>query len=363
MKIIRKIILVVICVILVDYIYQYNQFQKYNQAPLIIKTPEGSNQPYHPSVIYIPEGWNGYKYWMAETPYPLGEDGDWKGLPPYRERWENPCVHVSKDGIHWNDFEDSQNPIDDLDENNIINKDYFSDPHLVFYKDTLECWYRISHQKNNATYILRKYTLNGKDWSPREVMINLQDTSIIKNETGNMVISPAIHKGTNGYVMWYVNSIEKPREICRSFSTDGKKWSKKETCHLPDNSVTPWHIDLAYIDKIYYLVIYDYDTNNLVLYSSSDGLSFNNKKYILSKAPMLGSFYSYGLYRSSLIKDNEKYKLYFSAFEKKTAIGLMEGNSISTLHATSAEGNFISFCKFPIVYLKKKKQSLKELFQ
>ena len=48
MKIIRKIILVVICVILVDYIYQYNQFQKYNQAPLIIKTPEGSNQPYHP---------------------------------------------------------------------------------------------------------------------------------------------------------------------------------------------------------------------------------------------------------------------------------------------------------------------------
>ena len=64
---------------------------------------------------------------------------------------------------------------------------------------------------------------------------------------------------------------------------------------------------------------------------------------------MLGSFYSYGLYRSSLIKDNEKYKLYFSAFEKKTAIGLMEGNSISTLHATSAEGNFISFCKFPII--------------
>ena len=41
----------------------------------------------------------------------------------------------------------------------------------------------------------------------------------------------------------------------------------------------------------------------------------------------------------------------------------MEGNSISTLHATSAEGNFISVCKFPIVYLRNKKQSLKELFQ
>lgn len=78
---------------------------------------------------------------------------------------------------------------------------------------------------------------------------------------------------------------------------------------------------------------------------------------------MLGSFYSYGLYRSSLIKDNEKYKLYFSAFEKRTAIGLMEGNSISTLHATSVEGKYIPFYKFPIVYLRNKKQSLKELFQ
>ena len=34
MKIIRKIILVVICVILVDYIYQYNQFQKYNRGSI-----------------------------------------------------------------------------------------------------------------------------------------------------------------------------------------------------------------------------------------------------------------------------------------------------------------------------------------
>ena len=85
-------------------------------------------------------------------------------------------------------FEDSQNPIDDLDENNIINKDYFSDPHLVFYKDTLECWYRISHQKI-MLLIYYANILSMKDWSPREVMINLQDTSIIKNETGNMVIS------------------------------------------------------------------------------------------------------------------------------------------------------------------------------
>ena len=356
-------VLFVACVILIDYIYQYNKFQKYNQTPLTIKTPEGSNQPYHPSVLYIQGGWNGYKYWMAETPYPLGKDGDWKGLPPYRERWETPCIHVSNDGIHWNNLEESYNPIDDLDEQDIQNKNYFSDTHLTFYKDTLECWYRISHKKDNATYILRKYTLNGKDWSPREVMIDLQDSSIIKNETGNMIISPAIYKGINGYTMWYVNSVKKPREICRSSSIDGKKWSKKEICRLPDASVTPWHIDLQYIDKKYYLVIYDYDTNLLTLWSSIDGLSFGNKKVLLSRAPILGSFYSYGLYRSSLLKDDNEYKLYFSAFEKSTKIGLMKGTSLDSLQIYPVAGKYISFCKYPIVYLRNKKQILKDLFK
>ena len=64
--------------------------------------------------------------------------------------------------------------------------------------------------------------------------------------------------------MWYVNSIKAEKSV-EVFLQMGKSKAKKETCHLPDNSVTPWHIDLAYIDKIYYLVIYDYDTNNLVL--------------------------------------------------------------------------------------------------
>lgn len=363
MKIKRSIVLFIVSIIVVDYIYQYYKFQEYNQSPLEIKTPEGSSQPYHPSVIYIKEGWNGYKYWMAETPYPLGENGDWKGLPPYRERWENPCIHVSNDGIHWEKFKDLHNPIDDLDPNNMADKDYFSDPHLTMYKDTLECWYRISHKKNNMTYILRKYTLNGKDWSAREIMIDLQDSSTIHNETGNMVISPVIHKNKNGYTMWYVNNVEKPREICRSYSTDGKKWSKKETCHLSGTFVIPWHIDVAYIDEKYYLVVYDNDATLLTLWQSPDGEAFEYKSTLLSKAPMLGSFYSYGLYRSSLIKDDNEYKLYFSAFEKRTALGLMKGTSIDSLQIYSAHGKHVSFYKFPIVYLRNKKQTFKYLFE
>ena len=32
-------------------------------------TPAGG-QTTHPSVLFFPDGWNGFEYWMAHTPYP-----------------------------------------------------------------------------------------------------------------------------------------------------------------------------------------------------------------------------------------------------------------------------------------------------
>ena len=132
------IVFAITLLIAIDYVYRYFAFEPYNQSPLNIETPEGNAQPYHPSVVYNPGGWNGYAYWMAETPYPLGPDGDWNGLPPYRARWETPCIHASHDGIHWETPGDLVNPIDDLNETEIENRDFFSDTHLVMNGDTLE---------------------------------------------------------------------------------------------------------------------------------------------------------------------------------------------------------------------------------
>ena len=44
----------------------------------------------HPSIVYVPNGWNGYVYWCAFTPYP---DSD--------AEYENPCVIASCDGQTW----------------------------------------------------------------------------------------------------------------------------------------------------------------------------------------------------------------------------------------------------------------------
>ena len=38
----------------------------------------------HPSIVYVPEGWNGHQYWLVSTPYPnaIGE-------------FENPCIYYA----------------------------------------------------------------------------------------------------------------------------------------------------------------------------------------------------------------------------------------------------------------------------
>ena len=76
-------------------------------------------------VLNFEKPWNGYRYWMAYTPYP-GAD----------QRKENPHVCVSNDRIHWKPFEgegkavslDPLTPFEDPD------KQYNSDTHLVYRK-------------------------------------------------------------------------------------------------------------------------------------------------------------------------------------------------------------------------------------
>lgn len=67
-----------------------------SKAPLSIETPDGYNEPYHPSVVFFENGWHGYHYWMAFTPMPKKAANN-----PYIDRWECPCVYASNDGIHF----------------------------------------------------------------------------------------------------------------------------------------------------------------------------------------------------------------------------------------------------------------------
>ena len=305
------------------------KLKPYNQGPLEIKTFDGSNSPYHPSVLYFDNGWNGYKYWMAETPFS-------PKCKPYEDRNECPSIHVSNDGINWAEI--AANPIDDLNGREIEELDYFSDPHLVFTNNKIECWYRFTHRNGikdnyNNLQLVRKTSTDGINWSEREVLVNLATNE--GDPLGNMVVSPAILHKNGKYRMWYVNSESRAyREVSYSESTDGKDWAPQRKCILNGQENMPWHIDVNNIEGKYYLL--SYDLKDLTLWYSDNGIIFNHMNKLLEPS-VAGSFYSYSLYRACIIED-KNLRIYFSAHDSlKTYIGLIEGNSVENLKIKSVD--------------------------
>lgn len=345
------VILICLCAIYGLYIcYKWKQLQPYNQSPLDIKTFDGSNSPYHPAVLYFKDSWNGYKYWMAETPFS-------PQCRPYMDRNECPSIHVSNNGIDWKEV--TNNPIDNLNDNEIQELDYFSDPHLIYANNRLECWYRFTHRGGDSNYydnlqLVRKTSHDGVNWSNREILVNLATAE--GNDLGNMVVSPSILYQNGKYRMWYVNSESRiTRGLSYSESTDGHHWNVKTDCVLQGKENTPWHIDVNYIDGQYYLVSYDFAT--LTLWKSTDGIIFSYIKEILSPS-VHGSFYGYSLYRACIIKD-DNYKIYFSSNDFfKTHIGLIEGKDLYKMKVT-ARFLHTSLPKLTVLLIRKNYTSLR----
>ena len=291
-------------------------------TPLVIKnTPNCQPHPWHPSVIYSAEGWNGHCWWMAQTPLPP------TNIPPYRDRYELPCIHFSDDGIHW--YPISNNPIDDIDESMAAAHNYLSDPHLVLHNGVLECYYRLSLLKDqqligNKTFLLRKISSDGIHWSDREVVADLrreEDISI----WGEQIISQAVLWDGTQYRCWYVDrsGYLNNRRILMTTSADGRKWNQYSVCTLtgtPD--FDPWHIDVQFFDGEYQMLLFD--GWSLHFLSSLDGINYHYISLVLTPTLLFTDFYSHGIYRACSVKVNDKILVYFSAkTERQTSIGLL----------------------------------------
>lgn len=327
---------------------EWNRLNKrYNQSPLAIRTFDGTWSPYHPSVIYFEEGWQGYSYYLAETPFCCSYPDKGEN---YRDRFECPSIHVSDDGLHWKEI--CPNPIDQLSEQEVADRDYFSDPHLVFDEKQLECWYRINHrhgdyEQHRHVCLLRKTTTDGVHWNEREILADLTQTG---HPLGNMLVSPAILFENGTYRIWYVDDIcAGQRHIACSFATDPHEWSPATVCTLNGHDVNPWHIDVSFIDGVYRMLVFD--RIDVSLWESLDGKSFDYVKSLLLPSKTIGSFYYRDLYRSCMIKTKAGYRVYFSANDTfKTSLGVMEGRIPENLEIVSIDSS--PYCHFKQFFLK-----------
>ena len=306
--------------------------------PMYIKTMDKTNQPLHPSVLHIPAGFGGYRYWMVETALP-------QGLAMRSSRYEVPHIHCSADGINWIDPVGLVNPIDDLTESEIADYTFMSDPHLVLKNGVLECWYRISRPPSveypgftAPTWLLRKTSTDGVTWTTRETLNNYQDPA---STLYNMARSPSVMWDGSKYKMWFVDQLETEtiRNVCYAESLDGYTWSNRVTCVLNGLLDDNWHIDVSYSKNRYHLIIYGQTNQNLNYYRSIDGINFTFVEEILRASRIKGSNFMDGLYRSSLVFNGSTYMLYMTA-KSATKYSLMLASGTSLDKLEFVDGNY-----------------------
>lgn len=259
------------------------------KVPLKIETYDaGANEPYHPSVVKFDTAWNGYKYWMAYTPFP-------------NEANENPCICASNDLIKWETPNGLTNPLDKPHDYDTGATGYWSDTHLVYNSntDTLECWYRgIGASATGENNICRKKSTDGVTWEEREVLFTF---------TGGSYVSPSIIYDENKYKIWFC----RPNE--RYESTDGTNWTKLDNYSFFPTNYKFWHQDIIKTDVGYELVGMEEVGKNtrIIHFTSEDGNKFKFGKEIV-KVLSNNKYGIKGFYKPALVKDNDVYYLFLS---------------------------------------------------
>ncbi len=291
-------------------------------APLKIRTYDGSSQLTHPKVLHFKSGWNGWKYWMAFTPYPFGNDD-----------YENPSIVVSQNGYDWVTPKGLKNPLTGVPKD-VDRGGHYSDPHILTNGSSMELWYRYnparekgSGSNNGINMIFRVKSKDGVNWSKPELVFNDKNT----------YLSPVIIYEENKYKTWFTNysGDMKYRE-----SSDGKSWTDAKLVNIELPGYNPWHQDIIKTDLGYELVFCAYpkgkfnqNIQQLYYARSKNGIDFEKPMKILSPSKDDNKLDNKMIYRSSILKVDGVYKIYYSAMDRKTRwhVFLTEGSDLNKL--------------------------------
>ncbi len=312
-----------------------------SKAYLIIPTYEGSYQITHPKVLYIPTpGWNNFQYWMAFTPYPKSN-----------EEFENPSIAVSTDGKRWLIPAGLTNPVVPAPPD-VGSGGHNSDPHLVLVNNVMELWYRYNHgSKTNIIY--RKTSLDGIHWSSAQ--------TVLQNEDGTQqYLSPAVAYEDNKYKLWWVNGFD--NQILYQESVDAANWTTPETVKINfDNGGYAWHIDVIHSDSGYEMLVSNFqpdhfkdDSQVLSYASSSDPKNFGTAFVILKPSSDPSSWDNKEIYRSSLVKNNGYYQIFYAALSRtgQWHVGLTKGYNVKALQGFYDSGSALDLEALREQYLK-----------
>ena len=212
-----------------------------------------NHQATHPSVVQFDEPWNGYKYWMAFTPYPHNN-----------ELQENPCVAVSNDGIKWESPLSLVNPIYNTPSNG-----YNSDTHIFYNSDTdrIEVWWRETTRVagKHIERILRKIIGNGNISPTAEEMVKHTH-----DQWELYLLSPSIIYEEGKYKMWFTRQAPNfYKYLYYMTSADGKNWTEPVIVQSNGTNLISWHASVTKHNGVLHLLNHPDVTSKQIKYTKS----------------------------------------------------------------------------------------------
>jgi hypothetical protein len=258
--------------------------------PMTIPTYDEGGYTVHPDVWDFGTAWNGYRYWMAITPFPSGNAD-----------YENPSIFASNDKTTWVVPDGLTNPIEPKP---VAANTYNSDPGLHYDSatSTLYCYWRAYNDITTTETIYYRSSTDGITWSSKTQMF--QATAANYNTT----ISPSIVYDGSQYRMYTVDRRASPYAlIYRTASTLAGPWSAIVTCNLY-NKLTPKHVDMIISGGKYYAAITN-ETNFLTMATSDDGENWTGA---ISNTLTGTCDWGSTVYRASIVKVSGGFDLWYT---------------------------------------------------
>ena len=282
------------------------------KAPLPITSYDGSGQNVHPDVIRVPGGLWGYEFWMALTPYPFAND-----------RMENPALRASQDGVEWVKVPGIPDPVIPEPPDSCV---HHADPDLVYSEGELFLFYMTTNESARWTTFSVIRSRDGRSWSgPREVY------------RGRSGVSPTVVWDGTKWHMWHAEADAADRyhgaTVVRRSADQQFEWGREQTCTFGIPGHVAWHLDVIKVESGFEALVAAFpegaDPSRCVLFHmiSHDGLSF----YLSSPMPLLRpSLFGWDnrmIYRSTFLKYNSNYWIWYSAMSwgKVAGIGVVSG--------------------------------------
>jgi hypothetical protein len=197
---------------------------------LSIPTCEGSGQAVHPDILC--RSGNSPAFVLAFTPYPFSLD-----------RFENPSVAVSDDGLRFVEEYPGANPLAAAPP-----RDHNNDPDLFYYEDKLRMIYLETLRPEKQNLVLLTRGGDGR-WSSRIVHTDYLQAG------DPLILSPVYARIQHREYFFYVNNTERSIQFVPLGKNCIPDCSARQNVAINMEGRTPWHIDIIPHKNCFYMLI------------------------------------------------------------------------------------------------------------